>query len=211
MKSNRRRFLQLIGTASAVSVAGCSNDGDSDSGDDGGSDDSDTDGDSNGGDDVSSDNSDTDGDNNGGDDGSSDDDSGGGTAEKDTESDEQIQPTDITGTAQSSVAELEVVSHEVTAVNPQVRIELELRNAGDENNIALTHHNIESKLFDANGNDILREQSGTRGPENSPPPGESRVVTIYILPEEGTEPASYEITVNCNGVEYDGFTYCESE
>ena len=153
----------------------------------------------------------SDGDSNGGDDGSRDDDSGGNTDEGDTESDEQIQPADITGTAQSSVAGLEVVSHEVTAVDTQVRIELELRNAGDENNIALTHHNIESRLFDADGTDILREQAGTRGPESSPSPGESRVVTIYILPEEGTEPASYEITVNCDGVEYDGFSYCESE
>jgi streptogramin lyase len=117
----------------------------------------------------------------------------------------------MTGTAQSSVPELEVVSHEATAVDPQVRIDLELRNAGNDDNIALTHHNIESKLFDADGNEILREQSGTRGPESSPSSGESRVVEIFLLPEEGTEPASYEITVNCDGVDYDGFAYCEAE
>jgi hypothetical protein len=227
MGLNRRRFLELSATASAVAVAGCSSDGDSNGGDDGSSDGSDTNGDGNGGEDGGSDNSDTDGDSNSEDDGSSDgsdtngdsnggddggsDDSGGDTDEGDTESDEQIQPADITGTAQSSVAELEVVGHEVTAVDLQVQIELELRNAGDDENIALTHHNIESRLFDADGNDILREQAGTRGPESSPSPGESRVVTIYSLPEEGTKPARYEITVNCDGVEYDAFTYCEGE
>jgi hypothetical protein len=216
MGSKRRRFLELVATTSAVSVAGCSGDGDSNEGDDESNNESTNtgasdDGDSNGGDEGSNEDNDADGDSDGGDDGSSDGDSEGDTDDGDAETDEQLQPADFTGTAQSSIEELEVVSHDVTGVDPQVQIDLELRNAGDENNIALTHHNIQAKLFDADGNDVLREQSGTRGPESSPPPGETRVVTIYSFPEAGSEPASYEITVNCDGVDYDSFTYCESE
>lgn len=220
MGSKRRRLLELMATAGAVSIAGCTGDGDTSDGDDeSGGDSGDTggndDGNSTDGNNRNSEDTDYSGETDGedstaGDDGSTDDDSDGDSEDGGSDTDEQIQPSEVTGTAQSNVAGLEVVSHEVTGVDPQVRIELELRNAGGENNIALTHHSIESSLFDADGNDILREQSGTQGPESSPPPGESRVVTIYILPEAGAEPSSYEITVNCDGVEYDGFTYCSS-
>lgn len=227
MGPDRRRFLELMGAASVVSVAGCSSSGDGDAEDDGGSGDStdggeSTNGDSDSGGDSdtsnsddtnadSSDTSNTSGDSDSENDATSDDDSGGDSEDGDTESDEQIQPADVSGSVRSSVAELEVVSHKATTVSPQVRIEVELRNAGDDDSIALTHHNFDSRLFNAAGTEILREQVGTRGPETMPSSGESRVVEVFLFPEEGTEPASYEITINCDGVDYDAFTYCESE
>jgi len=139
-----------------------------------------------------------------GDDGNSETSDGG-----DTDSDGGIQPGEITGTAESSVDGLEVVGHEVTAVDPQIRIELELRNAGDENNINLTHHNFNLKLTDAAGNDVLRQQ-GTRGPETATPPGETGVVSVFLFPEPETRPKSYEISINCDTRDT-LFNYCEGE
>lgn len=214
MEPNRRRLLALITSAGTVTLAGCGggngdgegdgNGGDSD-GDDGANDTStDSDGGASGEDDSGT--TATDGA------GTSTDTDGAGTStDGATDSDEELRPSDVTGAVQSSIDELEVVSHEVTGVDPQIAVDIELRNTGDRDQPLLAEHNFESKLFDAAGNDVLRELSGTRGSENEPSTGESAVVTVYLFPEEGAEPARYEITVNCDGVEYSGYTYCEGE
>lgn len=212
VKPNRRRLLTLITSAGTVSLAGCGG-GDGDGGGDGGgADDTGADDDGGSGTDstAGSDGTSADSDGGGGDNGGTTDGTGtdaGTSTTGDTGSDEELRPGDVTGTAQSSVDEIDVVSHEVTAVDPQVRIELELRNAGDESNIALAHHNFDVGLFDAGGNDILRDQ-GSRGPEDLTGAGETGVVELFLTPERETSPASYEITVNCD-VQNEGFSYCE--
>jgi len=211
MEMNRRRFLTLITTAGTVSLAGC---GGGDSGDGDGGDGADENGDDNGDSSDTTDGSDrtsTDSDASSADDGGTTDEAGedaGTSTTGEAGSDEELQPSDVTGTAQSSVDEIEVVSHEVTGVDPQVRIELELRNAGEEPNIDLTHHNFDIGLFDADGNDILRDQ-GSRGPEDVTGAGETGVVELFLAPNDPeARPARYEITVNCD-VENVGFSYCE--
>lgn len=217
MAANRRRILALIATAGAGSLAGCSggDGGGGDNGDDGSSGDSDGDAGNTGendGSDTGSDGGDSNEDN-GGSSGQSSETDDGGTSDDggdDTDdSDDEMQPGVITGTAESSVDQLEVVSHEVKAVDPQVQVDVELRNAGNEENIALTHHNFALELFDADGNAILRDQ-GTRGPEENTDPDETGVVSVFLLPEPETTPASYEITVNCN-TDPSMFNYCEGE
>jgi len=196
MEPNRRQVLALIASTGTVSLAGCSG-GDDDGGDGNGGDNGDAEspGDNGG---------------NGGDGGGNGDDSGSGNGDDSGSGngdDDGSQADEITGTVESSVDEIEVLSHEVVSVNLQVRIDVELRNAGEENNIAFTHHNFEGELFDASGNAILRELN-TRGPDENAGAGETRVVTLYLLPESETDPASYEVTINCDA-RATGFNYCE--
>lgn len=214
MKPNRRQLLALITSAGTVALAGCGGgDGDGDGGDgeDGGESDGgdDTDGSGGNGDDGTGDTttqSDAGGD---GSTATATDDSGTST-DGATDSDEQLQPSDLTGSVESSVPEVEVLGHEVTSVDPQVRIDLELRNAGDESNIDFTHHNFDAGLFDADGNDITGDQA-TRGPEDFTGAGETGVVELFLPPEPGTTPASYEVSINCDlsDTENSGFNYCE--
>jgi hypothetical protein len=219
MAPNRRRYLALITTAGAVPLAGCGGDdgggdgGDSAENDDGEDDAADTD--DTGGDSGDSDSGDTETATDSREDTSDGSTDSGETAEEEASSDgdggsdSQPGPDDITGSVDSSVEQLEVAGHEVVSVNVQVRVDVELRNAGEETNIALTHHNFDGELFDADGAPIIRELN-TRGPDEDPGPGETGVVEVYLVPEQETVPASYEITVNCDA-EDTMFNYCESE